>query len=486
MNIFSIAILALYYPALAGLAIYGAHRLYLVGLRRRHAPRFTEGLPQDFRWPSLTIQLPVFNEPNVAGRLLDAVGQISYPGAFDIQVLDDSTDETSEIVERKVMELRRRGVGISHCRRARRDGFKAGALANGFARSGSELFAVFDADFVPPPHVLSSMVPHFLDPSVGMVQARWGHLNREESRLTKVQAIFLDSHFAVESAARFASGRFFNFNGTAGLWRREAIQDAGGWSASTLTEDLDLSYRAQLAGWRFMFLPDLSVEAELPSTLHGFQEQQFRWAKGSIQTALKLLPAIARAPLSLAVKTEAFFHLSGNCAYVLTLLVAVLVVPAITIRQEIGLGWTLLVDFFLFVLSTGSVLVFFADGQRRVGRRLSFAAVCSVLPVGIGMSARNAAAVLEGLLWSGGDFHRTPKSGGGLFRSERRPRLPVAEMILTAFFLVAVGCFIASRQWISLPFLILFLSGFGWVSALALGERVAWWRQRLGGMASIT
>ena len=486
MTTLSIAILAVYYLALSTLAIYGTHRLYLVSLRRRSTPAFTSELPSDFRWPSVTVQLPLFNEPNVACRLLDAVGEISYPGLFDIQVLDDSTDETTAIVAQKVAELSARGVRVSHLRRTKRDGFKAGALAAGFAQSGSDLFAVFDADFVPPPHILSAVVPHFVNPSIGMVQARWDHLNRDESRLTSVQAIYLDSHFAVESAARFLSGRFFNFNGTAGVWRREAIEDAGGWSASTLTEDLDLSYRAQLAGWRFVFLPDVRVAAELPSTLYGFQEQQFRWAKGSIQTARKLLPAILRAPLPIAVKIEACFHLSGNFAYVLTLLISLLIVPAITIRQQMGLGWTLLLDFFLFALSTGSVLLFFADGQRRVGRRLSIGAVCSVLPVGIGMSARNAAAVLEGLLSSGGHFHRTPKRGGGSLRSDRRPRVPVAEIVLTTFFLVAVGCFVAARQWISIPFLLLFLSGFACVTTLALRERVVWSRQRFGGIASIT
>ncbi|HEX2123756.1 MAG TPA: glycosyltransferase, partial [Thermoanaerobaculia bacterium] len=279
-------VLALYYVVLSVLAVYSLHRFYLVRLRRRtpEPPRVTGA-----SFPPLTIQLPLYNEPNVAARLLDAVAAIEYPGALDIQVLDDSSDDTPAIVAARVAAMRARGVAGEHVRRDSREGYKAGALAHGMSRSASELFAVFDADFVPPPDVLLRMVPHFGDPRVGMVQARWTHLNRDESLLTRVQALFLDAHFAVESAARNFGGRFFNFNGTAGVWRREAIESAGGWSSSTLTEDLDLSYRAQLAGWEFVFVNGVEVPAELPAALSGFQDQQHRWAKGSIQTARKLL-----------------------------------------------------------------------------------------------------------------------------------------------------------------------------------------------------
>ncbi|HXG58947.1 MAG TPA: glycosyltransferase, partial [Thermoanaerobaculia bacterium] len=295
-------------------------------MRRRYLRAESAAVASGF-FPPVTVQLPLYNEPNVAARLIDAVAALDYPGPLDIQVLDDSTDATTEIVAGRVAYHRARGIAIEHVRRNSREGYKAGALAYGMSRSRAELFAIFDADFVPPPDLLLRMVPHFADPRTGMVQARWTHINREQSLLTRVQAIYLDGHFAIESAARHLAGRFFNFNGTAGIWRRRAIEEAGGWSPATLTEDLDLSYRAQLAGWRFVFLPHVEVAAELPATFSGFQEQQHRWAKGSIQTARRILPRIARATLPMATKIEAWFHLTSNTAYLLTSIVALLVVP---------------------------------------------------------------------------------------------------------------------------------------------------------------
>jgi cellulose synthase/poly-beta-1,6-N-acetylglucosamine synthase-like glycosyltransferase len=484
-------VLIAYYLALGILAIYSIHRLYLVRLRRRHdAPLPLPTLPAI--WPSVTVQLPLFNEPNVAERLIDAVASIEYDGRFDIQVLDDSTDITPSIVAGRVAHWRERGVTIEHIRRTSRDGFKAGALAHGMAMSDSDLFAVFDADFVPPPDILALMVPHFgrvedrhscLSSSseeerttrIGMVQARWTHLNRDASLLTRVQAIYLDGHFAVESAARHSGGRFFNFNGTAGIWRREAIEEAGGWSASTLTEDLDLSYRAQLAGWKFVFLPDVEVPAELPAALSGFQEQQHRWAKGSIQTARKLLPRIIGGDLSPAIKSEAFFHLTNNSAYLLTLVIALLIVPAIVIRQRLGILWTMLIDVALFILSTGSVLLFYIEGQRRARRAISGRELLAVIPIGVGISLRNSAAVLEGLIDRGGHFRRTPKSGdSGELIAERAPRLPVAEVIMAVFFIGAFACFLSAKQWAALPFLTLFLGGFVYVAAAAVHECAGW------------
>ena len=420
-------------------------------------------------FPPLTIQLPLYNEPNVAARLIDAVARIEYPGPLDIQVLDDSTDETSSIVSERV-----RGTSIQHIRRESRDGYKAGALAHGMARSASTLFAVFDADFVPPPDVLLRMVPHFADPRVGMVQARWTHLNRERSLLTRVQALFLDAHFAVESAARNFTGRFFNFNGTAGVWRREAIEEAGGWSASTLTEDLDLSYRAQMAGWQFVFLPDVEVAAELPAALSGFQEQQHRWAKGSIQTARKVLPEIARSELRRAVKSEAAFHLTNNSAYLLSVLLALLTVPAMLIRYRHELLWSFVIDFVLYAASTASVLLFYVEGQRRAGRaRPPLRELLAVLPVGVGMSIRNASAVLEGLFENGGHFRRTPKEGDrGRVVAERVPRIPWGESVLALFFCGVMVAFGGTRQWLSVPFLAVFASGYGYVAVMALRERL--------------
>jgi cellulose synthase/poly-beta-1,6-N-acetylglucosamine synthase-like glycosyltransferase len=469
------AILCTYYLALGVLAVYGAHRFYLVRLRRRHRGIGGGDCPMPERWPSLTVQLPLFNEPNVAARLIDAVARLDYPGALDIQVLDDSTDDTPRIVRERVARWRAEGVRIEHIRRGSRDGYKAGALAHGMRVSRAELFAVFDADFVPPSDTLVRMVPHLLRDGVGMVQARWTHLNRRQSMLTRVQALYLDGHFAIESAARHFSGRFFNFNGTAGIWRRAAIDDAGGWSASTLTEDLDLSYRAQLAGWKFVFLPHVEVPAELPSALSGFQEQQHRWAKGSIQTARKILPGIVRSKVRTAVKAEAVFHLTGNFAYVLSLFVALLMVPAIVIRQRLGIVWTFGADAAIFGSSTLSVLLFYVAGQDFAGQpRPSVAELIAVLPVGIGISIRNSAAVLEGLFDNGGHFKRTPKRGDATsIRQEAPPRIPWGEAALACFFGLATATLIAARQWVSLPFVLLFLGGYAYVAFRAIAERLS-------------
>ncbi len=469
-----VALLAVYYSLLAVLAIFGLHRLVLIRqLPSRGAPVVpTPGDPAV--WPSVTVQLPLYNEPNVAARLIDAVSRFEYPGQLHIQVLDDSTDVTSSLVAEAVEQARACGVSIEQIRRSSRDGYKAGALAEGLRRTESELVAIFDADFVPGSDLLLRMVPHFENTRVGMVQARWGHLNRGRSLLTRAQAVYLDAHFAVESAARYSAGNFFNFNGTAGIWRRRAIDDAGGWSASTLTEDLDLSYRAQLAGWKFVFLPDLDVPAELPESLAAFHYQQRRWAKGSIQTARRILPALWRADLPARVRLEATFHLCNNSAYLFTLILATLVVPAMAIRHASGLDWTLAIDAVLFSLSTGSVVTFYMEGQRRVGRRISRKELFSVLPVGIGMSAVNAAAVLEGLFETGGHFSRTPKTGSGRIAvtADRFKGFPVAESILGIFFLVAAVLFLDEGYYFAVPFVLLFLSGYAHVAVLRTAEIV--------------
>jgi cellulose synthase/poly-beta-1,6-N-acetylglucosamine synthase-like glycosyltransferase len=461
MTLAETGVVTLYYLVLSVLAVYSIHRLHLVRLRRRTPPpaRVTAE-----HFPPLTVQLPMYNEPNVAARLIDAAAALDYPGALDIQVLDDSTDETSSIAAEAVARAAANGVAIAHIRRSARDGFKAGALAHGMRLSDSELFAVFDADFVPPRDVLRQMVPYFAGTRVGMVQARWTHLNRDESLLTRVQALFLDAHFAVESAARNFGGRFFNFNGTAGVWRRAAIEDAGGWSSSTLTEDLDLSYRAQLAGWEFVFLNDVEVPAELPAALRGFQDQQHRWAKGSIQTARKLLPSIANSELRARVKSEAVFHLTNNSAYLLTVLLALLIVPALLARYRHGLEWMFAIDVPLFLASTGSVLLFYREGQRWAGRRSPpLRELLAVLPVGVGMSMRNAVAVVEGLVHEGGHFQRTPKVGDGTRAQSIRRRMPVAELALAMFFGGTVLAFAIAGHWTALPFLALFLSGYTYV-----------------------
>lgn len=465
-----LAVLISYYATLSMVTLYALHRSHLVAIRRRTPLPEPHGV--DDHWPSITVQLPLFNEPAVAGRVIEAAAALEYPGEIDIQVLDDSTDETVQVVEEVVTRLRRRGVRIEHIRRESRDGYKAGALACGMTRSSSELFAIFDADFVPPPDTLARMVPMFSDRSVGMVQARWGHLNADDSLLTRAEAIFLDAHFAVESAARFASGRFFNFNGTAGVWRRDAIDAADGWSATTLTEDLDLSYRAQLAGWRFVFVPDVEVPAELPPTAIAFQEQQFRWAKGSLQTARKLLGSIFAAPIPFASRVEAWFHLTGNVAYLLTLALTLLIVPAIVVRSSLGLHRLLIVDAILFVASTGSVIRFYIAGQHLLGRGTPPASVLlALLPIGMSLSVRNAAAVIEGLVHRGGVFHRTPKRGATKqLLHERKLRMPIGETVIAVFLAAAIVTLIAAREYASVPFLFLFLGGYSYAAVAGFSE----------------
>ena len=319
----------------------------------------------------MTVQLPLYNERCVVERLLDAVGALDYPAdRLEIQVLDDSTDETSALAAAAVERLRARGLAVAHLRRAHRRGFKAGALAAGLEAARGELIAVFDADFVPPPGFLTATVPSFADPAVGMVQARWEHLNREASLLTRVQALLLDGHFAVEHRARHVAGCFFNFNGTAGIWRRQAIADAGGWAHDTLTEDLDLSYRAQLAGWRFVYLPDVAVPAELPADAASFKAQQRRWAKGSLQTARKVLPRLLAARLPWRVKLEACAHLTANLSYPLMVALSLLLFPAMAARRGSARSLLLWVDAPLFVAATASVFTFYLASQVLLGRRI--------------------------------------------------------------------------------------------------------------------
>src|SRR5215204_7408862 len=306
-------ILVLYFFVLSILAIYGWHRYYLVHLYTKYrdkVPSKDLAPPTRAQMVPVTIQLPIYNEMYVADRLIDAVCEMDYPKELlEIQVLDDSTDETTDIAELAVRRHAARGFNIHYLHRVDRTGYKAGALEAGLKQSTSGFVAIFDADFIPPVDFLKRTLPYFeTDPKIGMVQARWGHINQDYSLLTKIQSILLDAHFVLEHGGRNRSGCFFNFNGTAGIWRREVISDAGGWQHDTLTEDLDLSYRAQLRGWRFVFLPDLVAPAEVPVEMNSFKSQQHRWAKGSIQTCMKLLPMILRSNQPLSVKAEAFFH----------------------------------------------------------------------------------------------------------------------------------------------------------------------------------
>jgi hypothetical protein len=362
----------------------------------------------------VTVQLPVFNEAPVVTRLIDAAAALDYPRErLEIQVLDDSTDETREYAARAVAAHRARGVDIHHRVRPRRSGYKAGALAEGLAHARGELLAVFDADFLPPRDFLRRLVPRFAEPRVGMAQARWTHLNRARSALTTAQATLLDAHFVVEHPARMHAGLFFNFNGTAGIWRRAAIEDAGGWSDDTVTEDLDLSYRAQLKGWRFVFDETVEAPGELPADVAALRSQQRRWTRGAIQTARKLLPAIGRARLPRRVKLEAFIHLTGNAAYPLLLALGLLLLPVLMGPASLPPATVWSIQAGVLALGVTPVCLFMAAGRRAsgggalgIGRDVVMAML-----LGIGLSVNNARAALEGLRGGAGDWERTPKTG---------------------------------------------------------------------------
>jgi cellulose synthase/poly-beta-1,6-N-acetylglucosamine synthase-like glycosyltransferase len=489
---------ALYLVILLALAVYGFHRSLLVFLYYRHRDGQPQANGRYDELPAVTVQLPLFNEMYVVERLLDSVAGIRYPrDRFQIQVLDDSTDETQDICLRKIASLKRHqpDLEIEYVRRTDRTGFKAGALENGLRTAKGELVLIFDADFLPKPDILEATVNYFVDPAVAVVQCRWEHINRDFSALTEAQALMLNGHFIMEHAARNRSGRFFNFNGTAGLWRRAAIVDAGGWHHDTLTEDMDLSYRAQLRGWRFVYLPEIDAPAELPVEMSAFKAQQFRWAKGSIQVARKLLPRIMRSHATVAQKIEAFFHLTNNFAYPLLLLLSLLLLPNLIVRTTHGLREVLIIDIPLFFGTTLSIASFYLASEREIARlrgdllRTPWSTLRRlplVLSLGIGLCVNQTRAVIEAMLGRETEFVRTPKHGirgkleswsGKRYRAARS-LTPAAELLMAGYFMVAVEVAIEHGHYISVPFLLLFLFGFGYVGTVSAWQ--AWLGQSLG------
>jgi cellulose synthase/poly-beta-1,6-N-acetylglucosamine synthase-like glycosyltransferase len=429
--------------------------------------------------PVVTIQLPIFNEMYVADRLIDAVCEIDYPkDKLEIQVLDDSTDETRDIASDAVRRQAREGFNIVYLHRTDRTGYKAGALAAALKVARGEFVAIFDADFVPTSDFLMKTVGYFQDPKVALVQARWGHINQNYSLLTKIQAILLDGHFVLEHGGRNRAGCFFNFNGTAGVWRRTAIDDAGGWQHDTLTEDLDLSYRAQLRGWRFLFLPDLVTPAEVPVEMNAFKSQQHRWAKGSIQTCRKVLPAILASDLPRKVKIEAFFHLTANFNYLLMCVLSVLMAPAMVVRYQMGWTEMLLIDVPLFMAATASVANFYLVSQRELypdwKSRVKYLPI--VMAVGIGLAVNNTKAVFEALFGAPGEFARTAKYGiaspkdGWQHKKYQQPMSvqPFIELALGLYFSATVVYAAANGIYGTLPFLVLFQFGFLYVGLMSV------------------
>jgi cellulose synthase/poly-beta-1,6-N-acetylglucosamine synthase-like glycosyltransferase len=471
----------LYSVAVVALFLYGLNAYHLLVIHWWNRRRVHEGATPEppAEWPSVTVQLPLYNERYVARRLLEAVGSLDYPSdRLEIQVLDDSTDDTGAIISGTESQLRARGLTVVHLHRRERAGFKAGALAAGLKEARGDFVAIFDADAVPEPDFLRKTVPHFTDARVAVVQTRWGHLNRDFSLLTVAQAFGIDGHFAVEQSARFWGNLLLNFNGTAGVWRKAAIEDSGGWAHDTLTEDLDLSYRAQLRGWRIVYRPDLVCPAELPVLIAGFKSQQRRWAKGSIQTARKLLPVVARARLSLWAKYQAFIHLTYYMIHPAMLTVVLLSVPLLSAAEVAPEGDILLgvsLTFTLGVLGPGFLLVYAQQvidpgWWRRVWR------LPATMIIGVGVAWSTSLAVLDALWGRDLEFVRTPKFGigpaGGDWRgkayAEWRPWGGVIEVALGLYCAWSTWLYYIHQSYAAVPFLALYTTGFLIVGALTL------------------
>jgi len=485
------ALLAAYWLAVLGLCAYGINCLVLRHQFRRNLQRAREHLAAvraDFRartpdsaLPHVTVQLPIFNERYVVDRLLEAVAGLDWPAdRLEIQVLDDSTDDTVDLAREHVQRLQWRGLDIVHLHREDRSGYKAGALKAGMAVAKGELLAIFDADFVPQASFLRDLVPFFENPQVGLVQARWGHLNRDLSPLTRAQGLAIDGHFSVEQAGRCWAGWILNFNGTAGMWRRSAIDDAGGWEGDTLTEDLDLSYRAQMRGWKVAYAIDVEVPAELPADIAAFKSQQRRWAKGSIQVAKKLAPALVRCQLlSRVTRLQALLHLTHSLAYPLMLLAAILAVPALLLWPP-GLvlpGWTWGTLGVVMLAGTCGPNLLYVTGLRalRPGEwKRRMAELPLLMMVGMGMSVTNTRAVIEALVGHESAFVRTPKrnlTDGSRRRGVSGYRAPLdlaffAEAALAGWCAWGAWIYVQQQKFFVGPFLALYALGFGAIALL--------------------
>ncbi|MBK8258558.1 MAG: glycosyltransferase [Polyangiaceae bacterium] len=473
------ALCLLYFAVLLGLSAFGLHRLHLVLLVQKHRARIKSSQIaepiSESELPKVTVQLPLFNESTVAIRLLRAVAKIDYPShLLEIQVLDDSTDETAALTRREVERLAATGLDVVYIHRTNRVGYKAGALDEGLRVAKGDLVAIFDADFLPQPDFIRAIVPHFKNPNVGMVQTRWGHMNRDVSMLTKVQALMLDGHHLVENRARFGAGLLFNFSGTGGMWRKEAIFSAGGWQHDTLTEDLDLSYRAQLAGWRFIYREDVVSPSELPEDISALRAQQYRWAKGTVQTARKLLRRVLKSDVSFSQKVEAVFHMTPHFAYPLLVLLSILILPALVLMPATSVRTMVLVDLPLCMATTGSLAAFYmlaesAQGRSRTG---ALAKLPLLIAVGTGLAPHLTGAVWEGLRFMAGEFVRTPKQGNNKNRYKAALQVPAAEAFLALWSAASVAASVWTGHYFATPFAVLFALGYGYVTVLLIAEQV--------------
>jgi cellulose synthase/poly-beta-1,6-N-acetylglucosamine synthase-like glycosyltransferase len=509
LNAFDLAVMIPYFIVLFVLALYGLHRYWLVYNYYKYRRNVPGPAPEISAWPRVTVQLPIYNERYVIERLVEAISHFDYPRELlDVQVLDDSTDETAGIARACVERFQALGMPISYLHRTNREGYKAGALAEGLKVAKGEYVAIFDADFLPEQDFLRRTLPYFADAKVAMIQTRWTYVNAGYSLLTEVEHILLDGHFVVEHGARSRSKAFFNFNGTAGAWRRSAIEDAGGWQHDTLTEDTDLSYRAQLRGWQFLYLPDIECASELPVEMNAFKSQQARWAKGLMQTAKKILPRVFRSNEPLHVKGEAFFHLTANISYPLMVLLSTMLLPAMIVRFYQGTFQMLVIDLPLFLASTCSISSFYLVAQRNLHPKTwkrTFLYMPFVMAIGIGISIRNAVAVLEAIFGKQSEFVRTPKynieamraanaaapnadgskeekgSWSGLSYRNRGGWLPYAEIGLGLYFAATVFYAFRNENYATIPFLLLFVWGYLYTGVMSLGQAY-FDRLRFGGL----
>jgi cellulose synthase/poly-beta-1,6-N-acetylglucosamine synthase-like glycosyltransferase len=484
LDAFDWTVLIIYFGILFVLAIYGVYRVKQVIEFWRYSrfPPKAKGEFAENDLPHITIQLPLFNEMYVVERLVKSVTEIDYPrDRMEIQVLDDSTDETVNIARATVEKYAQLGFDIHYVHRNDRTGFKAGALENGMKTAKGNLIAIFDADFVPKPDFLHKLVHHFTDPIVGCAQMRWSHINGSYNLLTRLQTIMLDGHFVVEQTTRNRSGNFFNFNGTAGIWRREAIEMSGGWQHDTLTEDTDLSFRAQLMGWRFVYLLDEEAPAEIPVEINAFKAQQRRWAKGVLQVWFKLYRRIWYAPLPLRVKLEMFFRLTGNISYPLMIVASFMQFPLLLVRYNQGLHQLMMLDVPLLFFSTVSVLLFYGTAvwylDEKRGMRLLHLPL--VMGLGIGLAFSNARAVIEALAGVKSDFVRTPKyrvekTDDESWKRKKYKRkhgwLPLLELSFAVYFVLAIAYAVRMHMWGPIAFLLLFCFGYGYMGTMSLWQ----------------
>ncbi len=489
-NFFDAAVLLPYFAVMIVLAVYGVHRYTMCYLYYKYRKNYNPNPPRHFdELPMVTVQLPIFNEQFVIDRLIEAICAMDYPSdKLDIQVLDDSTDETQQVAAAIVARYAALGHPIAYIHRTNRHGYKAGALDAGLKVAKGEYVAIFDADFVPPTDWLMKVIHHFAEPEIGMVQTRWSHMNRDYSMLTQIEAILLDGHFVMEHGARVRSGDYFNFNGTAGMWRIKAISDGGGWQHDTLTEDTDLSYRSQLAGWKFKYLPEVECPSELPIEMTAFKTQQARWAKGLIQTSIKVLPLMFKSGVPRRIKIEAVYHLTANLSYPLMVIMSVLLLPAMVCRFYQGWFQMLLIDFPLFTASTFSIAVFYVMSERVLFPKTwwkTFLYLPFLMALGIGLTVTNTKAVVEALVGHKSAFVRTPKyrvakKGEKSQAAKYRKRLilaPWIELLLGCYFFAAILYTFSNHNYFTAPFLILFVIGYWYTGLMSLLQgRFERWR----------